>query len=237
MEHIHITTPQNVAIDFEVAGIGDRVIATIIDYSILVSYLFLVFLITGLTASRAVLMLGLIPYMTYFLLCEVFMNGQSLGKRVRNLKVVRLGGGHPSLGAYLLRWLLRFIDIDLSSGLIGLVAILVNSNGQRLGDMAAGTTVVRVKPRVRLKDTVYAVTGESHQSVYPNVERLADSDIETAREVLNTLVREPRSRVTYALGEKTKSMLLQKMATSSDQPPIEFLQTVIKDFNRCKGRV
>jgi len=237
MDHIQITTSQNVDIDFEMAGIGDRVIAALIDYVILFSYLFFIVLVTSLVKSRSLLMLGLLPYLTYFLLCEVFMNGQSIGKKMRRLKVVRLGGGQPTLGSFLLRWLLRFVDIDFTYGLVGLGTMLINGKGQRLGDLAAGTTAVRVKSRIHLNDTIFSRTDKAYQPVHSGIERLSHGDIETAREVLNTLVRERRTHITMMLGKKMKAALEDKMGTSSEQPPLEFLRSIIKDYNHVKGRV
>ncbi len=143
MTHVRIRTAQNVEIDFEVAGLGDRVLAAMIDYFLLICYLFALMIFAGIIESQALLVVGALPYLLYFLVSEVFMNGQSVGKRIRRIKVVRLDGGQPTLGQYLLRWLLRFVDIDLTSGLAAVTTVLVTDTGQRPVDKNRTTMLAR----------------------------------------------------------------------------------------------
>lgn len=240
MEHVQIQTAQNVGIRFEVAGLGDRVVAALIDYLFLSVYLITVYFVifaAGAADSLALLSLASLPYLFYFLVCEVFFDGQSIGKKMSRLKVARLDGDQPTVGNYLLRWLLRPIDIGISSGLIGLVSILVTRHGQRLGDLAAGTTVVKLRPRTRLGDTLYARLEDEHTLTFTQVDRLDAHDVETAKEVLNTLTLERRSHETYTLGLRMKAALEQKMEVSSDLSPAQFLRAVIDDYNHVAGRV
>ena len=239
MEHVQVQTAHNVGIRFEVAGLGDRVVAALLDYAVLTAYVLAVLIGLGAAdvESIAVFLAALFPAGVYFLVCEVVLDGQSLGKKAVKIKVVRLDGGQPTLGAYLLRWLLRPIDVGLSSGLIGLITILVSGRGQRLGDLAAGTTVVKLRPRRRLGETVFARLEDTHTVTFPQVEALTTRDVETAREVLTTLVSRPRSARTQQLGRKMQAALERKMGIASDLPPIEFLRTVIADYNWVAGRV
>lgn len=237
MENVRIQTAQNVEIDFAVAGIGDRVIAAMIDYFILYCYLIAASVGAGFGQSLALSVVLFLPYFVYFVVCEIFFDGQSIGKKAFDLKVARLDGGSPTLGNYLLRWLLRFIDIDLTFGMVAIVTLLINGKGQRLGDMAAGTTVVKIKPRVALRDTLFARLEDDYTPTFYQVEALDDQDIATAKDVLNTLIGERRSHTTHQLGEKIKTVLERKMALTSDLSPLDFLRTVIKDYNAVKGRV
>ena len=237
MTHVRIRTAQNVEIDFEVAGLGDRVLAAMIDYFLLICYVFALMIFAGIFESRALLIVGALPYLLYFLVSEVFMNGQSIGKRIRRIKVVRLDGGQPTLGQYLLRWLLRFIDIDLTSGLAAVTTVLVTDTGQRLGDLAAGTTVVKVLPRIHLGDTLFTRLEDDYTPTFDDLDALTDADVETVREVLNTIRAEGRTPTANALGQKMKAALERKMGVSSDLPPVPFLRTVLKDYNYHRGRV
>lgn len=239
MERVQIQTTQNVDIDFEVAGLGDRALAAVLDYIIIGSFLFSALIIAAAFGAESVVLysLLLLPYMLYFFLCEVFMDGQSIGKRVLKLKVVRLDGAQPSVGNYLLRSLIRPIDITFSSGVIGLTSVLVTTNSQRLGDLAAGTTVVKIKPRVRLGETIFASIDESYSPTFYQAEHLSEQDMMTAKEVLNTLVLQRRSHTTYHLGAKAKAALEGKMGVTSDLPPVDFLRTLIQDYNYIHGRV
>jgi uncharacterized RDD family membrane protein YckC len=238
MENVRIQTAQNVEIDFAVAGLGDRVIAAMIDYFILFCYLVAASLGAAAGESMALSVVLFMPYFVYFLVCEVFFNGQSIGKKAFDLKVARLDGGQPTLGNYVLRWLLRFIDLDLSFGMVGFVTVLISGKGQRLGDIAAGTTVVKIKPRVDLRDTLFARLEDDYTPTFYQVEALEDQDIATAKEVMNTLIRERRSHTTHQLGEKIKTALERKMQLPpSELSSIDFLRTVIKDYNAVKGKV
>jgi uncharacterized RDD family membrane protein YckC len=234
---MRIQTAQNVDIDFEVAGLGDRVLAALLDYFLLFCYLIAAQVIAAEAGSTALQILLILPYLVYFLACEIFLNGQSIGKKVRRLKVARLDGAPPTLGNYVLRWLLRFIDIDLTLGLGALLTVFVGGKGQRLGDLAAGTTVVKVQPRLSLRDTLFARLDDDYVPTFYQVETLEDSDVATAKDVLNTLLAERASRTTQVLGTKMKAALEDKMGLRSDLPPVEFLQVVIKDYNYVKGNV
>jgi len=238
MEQVRIQTSQNVGIDFEVAGLGDRVIAALIDYLVIGGYLLSILSLNQVIGSTAFFVLaGLLPYLLYFLLCEVFLDGQSVGKKIRNIKVVRMDGSQPTLANYLLRWLLRPLDLEFTSGLAAFLSVLIGGKGQRLGDLAAGTTVVALKPRVRLNDTLLARLDEHYAPVFPAAEALTDADVATAKEVLNTIVVEGRSRTSFLLGLRMKETLERKMNVTSDLPPADFLRTVVKDFNHLKGKV
>ena len=210
---MRIQTSQNVEIDFEVAGLGDRVLAALLDYFLLFCYL----IVVQVAAAE--------------------VTGQSIGKKARHLKLARLDGLQPTLGNYVLRWLLRFIDIDLTLGMAAILTVFIGSKGQRLGDLAAGTTVIKIKPRLSLRDTIFARLDEDYTPTFHQVETLEDSDIATAKDVLNTLATERKSHTTYLLGTKMKTALENKMGLQSNLPPVEFLRTVIKDYNYVKGKV
>lgn len=239
MEHVQLQTAQNVAIEVEVAGLGDRMIAALIDYAILACYLLSAgAVVAGFLGGSTALFVALyLPAFLYFLLCEVFMEGQSIGKRWRKLRVARLDGAEPGLGGYLIRWLLRPVDVSLTGGLVGMVCIFATGRGQRLGDLAAGTAVLKVRPRVNLRDTLFTRLDETHTPTFPQAERLAADDIATAKAVLDTFVTDGRSSTTHRLGLQLKAALEQKMNVSSSLPPADFLRAVVQDYNHVRGRV
>ena len=237
MENVRIQTAQNVGIDFEVAGLGDRAIAALLDYFLLFCYLIPAGLLAAEIGSTAVAVLLYLPVFLYFLLCEIFLEGQSIGKRVRKLKVARLDGAPPTLGDYVVRWLLRFVDLDLSLGAVALLTVFINGKGQRLGDVAAGTTVVRIAPRTALRDTLFARLDDTYTPTFLQVEALDDHDIATAKEVLHALMADRRSPITRDLEMSLKTAFEHKMGLASTLPAAEFLRTVVNDYNYIKGRV
>jgi uncharacterized RDD family membrane protein YckC len=237
MEAVRVQTSQNVGIDFNIAGIGDRVLATLVDYLILVGYItgvtllmnFLSLLGAGGAGSIALTIIVYLPVLLYDLLCEVFMDGQSFGKKALKIRVVKLDGSQAGIGDYVLRWLLRIIDITLLFGSVAILTILINGKGQRVGDIAAGTTVVKMKPPVTLEDTILTAVEDGYQPVFSGVTELTDSDIATIKEVLNANVE--NSKLANHLAFKTKTAIEGKLGTRSDLAPVTFLETVIRDFN------
>ncbi len=232
MDRVKITTAQNVLIDYEAAGIGDRAIATIFDLCILVAYLITMSLATQEIESLATTIVIFIPYFLYFVLSEIFFNGQTIGKKIRGIKVTRIDGTEPQVGDYLIRWLFRLVELDLTFGLVALLTLFIRGKGQRLGDMAAGTAVVKISRPVALSDTIYTATDSDYTPTFKNVGQLSLRDITLAKEVLQTLQRD---RHAAAVGEKMKTTLLKKMDAESPLSPTEFLQTVIQDYNHDKS--
>lgn len=243
MERIQVDTAQNVSLDVPVAGLGDRIIAALVDYAILGAYSFVMMLLVGTLAARAgstqflvtLFTIASLPPFLYFLLCEIFLDGQSIGKRYMNVKVTRRDGTPASVRDYVIRWLLRPIDVSLTSGLGGVLSILITGTGQRLGDLAAGTTVVKVSEQASVHDLTYAEVEETHTPHFPEVERLSDTDVATASDVLDVLKYKRRSHRRRDMGRRTKRALEQKMGVSSDLSPREFLEAVVQDYTHVHG--
>ncbi len=239
-EHIRIETTQNVAIQYEVASVGDRLTAYFLDFLIVLAYIvFFVFFISqmGIFSSMVEGVLIMAPVLFYDLVCEIFLNGQSIGKRARQIKVAKLDGTQPSLFNYIMRWMLRPIDIWLASGVIGLVVILWKGNGQRLGDIAAGTTVIKLKQRVTLDDTILTQVAENYTVSIPEVEMLSDYDIEVVKEVMNNYFKMADFKLRRTLTRKAQISLEKKMNIKSGLSPEVFLETILQDYNYIKGKL
>src|ERR1700743_890388 len=112
----------------------------------------------------------------------MFMNGQSVGKRIMKIKVISLDGTRPRFSQYLLRWLFRIVDFTLTSWLGGLITIILTDNGQRIGDIVAVTVVVRTTPRTTANNIVYANVDDSYQPVFAQASQLNDEDINLIHE-------------------------------------------------------
>ncbi len=225
---VQINTSQNVRLSYEPASIGDRILANLIDYLIYLAWACLsAFLFQKMSSGGSLsvffyILIIILPIMFYPLLTEYFLNGQTIGKRVLNIKVVRLDGGKPTLGAYLLRWVLNIVDFGLFSQLVGVLTIAINGKGQRIGDIAADTTVIRMVQRVSLNQVVYQQTPTDYRLKYPEVSRLNDLDIETIREVL----RRKNENLIESTAERVKEVL--EIAEIDD--PDLFLRNVVNDY-------
>lgn len=241
MQTIEIQTAQNVNIEYPVASIGDRVVAAIIDQLIMIGYLIAIFFIyiwlLNLTEGSAIyfpvayFIIFFLPLFFYHLLCETFLNGQSFGKKIMKMRVVKTDGSQAGIGSYFLRWILAPIDIYFTYGAVGLITLLVNGKGQRLGDLAANTTVVKLKAEAKLDDTILRATPVNYEVKFPQVSALSDKDIAIVKAVLDMNYKNPDIFLYEQMLQKAKAAVEKKTGINSTLRPITFLDTVLKDYN------
>jgi uncharacterized RDD family membrane protein YckC len=157
-DQLSIDTPELVAIELPLAGIGSRFIALLVDYLILVAGLIVLWLlalmfgpalrsfsrVSAQWAEAIVIFILFLFGWGYFTLFEAFWNGRTPGKRVAKIRVIHSSGRPIGLLESMARNLLRFIDQQpLFVSAVGVIAMFVTRQHQRLGDLAAGTLVVR----------------------------------------------------------------------------------------------
>jgi uncharacterized RDD family membrane protein YckC len=249
MQTVRIRTAQNVDIEYAVASVGDRILATLIDGVIVLAYFLAVSLLwMGIAVSFeprfsegsgiVMIAMAMLPVFLYDLVLEITMDGQTFGKKRRRIKVVKLDGSPPTIGSYLLRWLFRPLDITLFTGGVALIVILINGKGQRLGDIAAGTTVIKLTPRATLDDTIFMPVEEGYVPVFRQAGLLDDRTVSTVKEVLVASKTQGGydEEAMRELLEKTRRSLETRMNVRSDLPPRDFLETVLKDYNALKQR-
>jgi uncharacterized RDD family membrane protein YckC len=239
MQTITVHTSQNIDIDYEVASLGDRILAYLIDGGIF----FLVYILgiiiyfssqgSGAAVNGVLVASLLIIYFALFvfydLICELFLNGQSIGKRLMKIKVISLDGSQPTIGQYLLRWLFRIVDFTFTSGLCALISTAVSENKQRVGDMVAGTTLIKTVPRTKADHIAFTPVLENYEPTYPQVNQLNDRDIELIHEVIHTYMQTGNTTVVYNMAEKVREHL--NVAPREDIDSLQFLQLIIKDYN------
>lgn len=223
-------TNQNIEIKLELAGLGDRIIAFIIDSVIIFCYGIFATLVFSLFVSTSgsfyyILIILFLPILFYSLLFEIFTDGQSPGKKVREIKVVKLDGGSPTVFNYLLRWVLRPIDFFIYGG-VAIMCIIVTKNGQRLGDLAAGTTVIKQRASLNISDIATIKKSLDHTVTYPQVKRLNDKQAELIRRALHMRRDGMNGTATDEIASKTKNFL----QIETDTPNVKFLYTVLKDY-------
>ena len=238
MPTIKIQTSQNIELEYELAGIGDRLVAYIIDLLIYAAYGISVFLIAdamgGINGAGWSPLLLILPIFFYQLLCEIFLNGQSLGKKAKQIKVISLNGNQPNIGQYLIRWIFRIVDDMIGSGVIAILTIALTDKAQRVGDLLAGTTVVRTNPHTAFQDTLFSETQEDYVPQFKLVYLLNDGDISLLKEVINRYSKDPynNNAILQKAYEKTRALL----AVTEPYEALSFLQTVIKDYNHVTGK-
>ena len=241
MSELTINTTQNVNINFEAASVGERILAYLVDFLIKTAYLivigYFVFNLMGLSkvmdeldqwSAIAIVVLFLLPYMFYSLVFESVLEGQTLGKRLLKIKVVKIDGYQASFGDYLIRWILRIIDVSFSSGVVGLIAMVVNNKTQRLGDISAGTAVITLKNKVTINSTILEDIGEAYVPIYPLVIKLSDNDVRIIKETLNNALAKNDLDVIVKLKDKIEAVTGIKNQSGKSE---DFIKTVIKDYN------
>jgi uncharacterized RDD family membrane protein YckC len=155
-EDRHVTaTPEGIRLDVVLAGLGSRFAAYAFDFlfQVLAFILFAVIVhdsvgpneseATVLIVEGAYLVFALLDFLLYFVIFDMLFSGRSPGKRLAGLRVVRVGGQPVGFLASLLRNLFRVVDFLPFVYTFGSVLILATSRNQRLGDLAAGTVVIR----------------------------------------------------------------------------------------------
>jgi hypothetical protein len=175
-----------------------------------------------------VLLLG-VPWLLYTVLFEIMMDGQTPGKQLLKIKVVRLNGTPATVGDYLMRWIFSLVDIYILSGIIAVVIIAMGGKGQRLGDIVAGTTVVKLVAQAEVSSREIFVTADAdHTLTFAQVSGLRDKDIELVQQALITFRDHGNQAPVNLVAEKIKLMV----GIQTDMPPVKFLYTVIKDYNQ-----
>jgi uncharacterized RDD family membrane protein YckC len=235
MQTINVRTTQNVLIGYSLAGLFDRVLAFIIDAVIFFTYLILALLLLAAAEAMATwtLILVYLPIFFYNLLFEILMNGQTPGKRAMNIKVVRLDGSSPTIANYCMRFILWPIDIVLS-GSIAITFILLTKNSQRLGDLAAGTTVIKLltAPPVTSQKIMQSLN-DNYVAQFPQVVNLSDRDISIIKEALDTNVQFGNEKPVLLIAEKLKKL----HGIETDISPSQFLYTVLKDYHHITSNL
>jgi uncharacterized RDD family membrane protein YckC len=237
MDNFQIETAQNISIQHNTAGVGERILAFLIDMAIMVVYMiFAGIVMAGITKGNGnemmyYMVLGL-PSFLYYLLWESLWNGQTPGKAIMNIRVVKIDGTRPGLSNYLIRWIMRVIDISLSSGGIAVVTILFNGKGQRLGDIAAGTTVISEKQTYNIENTLGMDVEPNYQPKYSQVTVLNDKDIQEIKNLYYKAKTEGHHHLILSLSEKIASLLDVKF----EERPMVFVERVLKDYNYYTGR-
>ncbi|RZL05708.1 MAG: RDD family protein, partial [Pedobacter sp.] len=170
----------------------------------------------------------------YDLVCELTMNGQSVGKRFLKIRVISDDGAQPSLGKYLLRWLFRIIDFTFTSEACALISVAVTNKKQRLGDIVAGTIVIKTSPRTAMQDIAFIPEQEDYTPVYRDVLLLKDREIELIHEVILTYMQNRNPEIVFAMAARIKNHL--NIAQMEGMHELAFLQTLIKDYNHLTSK-
>ncbi len=186
-QHLEVETPEMVVLDYEIAGLGSRALAAILDTLILIGWTIALFvLLAWLVPGNGVVMaFAVVLYFAtlwgYFAFFEGLRGGQTPGKRRVGIRVVRDTGHAVTLGAAAIRNLLRLADFLPPPYLLGALFVALHPRGKRLGDIVAGTMVVRDRPHPAAS-TAAASQAEEPEAESAGVPQLSDAEFRVIHE-------------------------------------------------------
>lgn len=268
MTTIKIPTAFNIDLEFEAADMGKRFGAYMIDVAIRAAYGLLVAYLLSKVRQEvdntdildlAMWLLVSIPIALYFPLTEMTMRGQSIGKKLMNIKVVSFVGNEPSVSQHFIRWIFRLIEsplmilwyllliafgaydvmpvasiITLAIVFMPLVVISRSPLKQRLGDITAGTIVINAKQNHSIKDTIFReISDTDYQPSFPQILRLSDKDLNKVKELLDRSTKHNDLLLAARVAQRIKEVL----HIETDMEPMPFLETLLNDYNYLVTRV
>ncbi|WP_139957593.1 RDD family protein [Flavicella sediminum] len=242
MAEIQINTTQNVNISFIAAEAGERILAWFIDVLIKIAYLSVIFGVVfgvftnGLDAvaddqwSRIAFVIVLAsPVIVYTLVLESLLSGQTIGKRIVRIQVVKIDGYQASFLDFFIRWVMRIVDINLFSGIVALVSIGSTKYHQRVGDIASGTAVITRKNKINIDQTILLELDEAYRPTYFSVIKLSDNDMRIVKENYENSKKLGDHKVILKIKEKVINVIGEEPIKEHNASL--FLETVIKDYN------
>lgn len=242
MSELSITTTQNVKINFKAASAGERIGSYFIDLVIKIAYCLVVYWIFfyWLNLDRlfrnldqwsvmTIILVFYFPVVIYSITLESIFEGQTIGKKLIKIKVVKIDGYQAGFSDYLMRWFFRLIDITILNGIIALITVVSSKKGQRLGDMVAGTAVITLKNKIDISHTILEEIGETYVPTYPLVIKLSDNDMRIIKETFQRAEAKNDYEIIYKLVHKIESVTGIKNQSIGE--PAGFIRTVLKDYN------
>lgn len=239
MSDFQIRTAQNVGINQNLAGIGQRLAAFLVDVIFLIMFYYFIFYLLSFTnyekyvSSWAFVSVLMLPYFLYYPLVQYWNNGQSLGKQIVKIRIVKTDNSHPRIGDFLIRWVFRLFEINLLPGL-GLIVMLFNDKGQRLGDLAAGTVVVAEKQKVKLSQSIFEEIEQTYTPVFAQAANLDEKSVQLIKDVMQSAKRQNKFEVVKSLVVRIEEVLSIKKP--EEMSNTQFIDTILKDYNYFAGK-
>lgn len=241
LQSIEITTTQNVSIEYELANLRERILAMLLDlFVVIFGYLMLFQLARFLFGNLWdhgwsifwTAMVFLVFYL-YHIFMEIMNAGQTLGKKALGIRVVRLDGKEPEWSDVVLRSVLQTVDSIFCFGIIAMLLIKTTPKAQRLGDMAANTTVIKIFQagwKFKLEDILNISTLSNYEPTYPQVQRLNEKDMIFIKNVLARYSQYPNQAHEEVVEDLVTHLMPLLDIRERPNHRLEFLKTLLKDY-------
>lgn len=232
-DRVTISTPEGIELNLTLAGVGSRFVSALVDFTIqilLIVALFLVFWASDLGGygAAAYAIFSFVVVFGYDVFFEVLASGRTLGKRWNGLRVVRTEGAPITFFPSVIRNVLRLVDFLPFGYLVGIVSVLVTRRNQRLGDLAAGTLVIRERRTRAVEEApldtsmasrteaavldTSAVTADELAAIRHFLARRHDIDHDARRELAHTMAERLRPKIGGAPEDVHGERLLELVA-------------------------
>lgn len=242
MGNIEIKTSQNVSIEFETATALERTIAFLIDFFIMFfTASFMIGILSSLSGKSDItfsILLVFFVLIWFFSMVtqEILLGGRTVGKMALGIKIIKTNGREATPNDFFVRWGFKVIDVMMSLGFFAMFVISSSKRGQRLGDVVANTTVIKLKPssnKVSLNELLKMHTeGSSQQIVYPQAVRINDEYALVIKHIIDRYEKyknDTSAGLVRDMAEKIKSELNIEIKEKSY---LHFLKNFLADYVR-----
>jgi len=258
MKSIEFVSAQNVKIEYEYATVIQRCTAALIDTVMLAVYVAIFLSIINNSQLDQFMLVELIllklPWIFYHPILEYLTHGQTLGKYALGIRVVTYSGERPGLREIFTRWIFKghfmwigfsfagifgggsslvFVAIiHICMGIIGLMYASISEKSQRMGDVMAGTVIIKDKSSIRysLKDVLSIKNQDNYTPEYPGVVRFTDEDMLLIKNSIQRVRKYPNAETKkFAVELADESAKLIGLA-ETPKKRLKFLQTLLQDY-------
>lgn len=234
MANLLISTTQNVNLGYTIASVGERILAVLLDFLIFILYAYVVSQLTQIFDdffTDSWTLFGLetllfLPVMFYSLYMHIIFNGQTVGKMILKIRVVKIDGTPVHWSNYGIRWMLRLVDQWFFPA-VGILSMIFSDKTQRVGDAAAGTVVISTKKRLNISSTILEEVTQEYTPTFSTVTQLTDKDVRLIKETFKVAVKSNDYKTLKVLREKIESII----HTNSELYDKPYIDLVLKDYN------
>lgn len=245
---ISIVTPENVKIDYELAGIASRAGAAVLDLFLQGLLILIIFGVqavlrhygkwTGAIWAKALLgIVSFVIFWGYYVFFETIWNGQTPGKRAARLRTIKEEGSPIDISSAGIRNLIRIVDMVpfLIPYLLGGICVFASGSNKRLGDIAAGTVVVKERGELlhtqKQTPQPQAVIRYPEAAYVKNIELIKPEEFAAIKRFIDRKAELPQN-LRNELAAKIARPLMNSLGIK-DSPHINYSNLLTELYNGC----